>query len=213
MVMQYREKAIKKNGAWTRSAFSGKALVIVRSTKEEGSFTVTAQSSGLSSSSVTVKTVNETLNLSDDIDDSKDAPEPTPIDTPANPAPIITDSPKVSDNIQNTAASFKKAGLVYKITDAKKKTVSVAGVTKKNVKKVVIPKKVKNAGVSYKVTSIAKNAFKNCKKLKTLTIKSTGIKSIKKNAFSGCRKKVNVKLPKSKSKVYTKMLKKSGLKL
>lgn len=209
-----RESYKEKNGAWTRSAFSGKALVIVRSTKEEGSFTVTAQSSGLSSSSVTVKTVNETINLSDDIDDSKYAPEPTPIVTPAIQVPIITDSPKIFDNTQNTvAASFKKAGLVYKITDAKKKTVSIEGVSKKNVKKVVIPKNVKNAGVLYKVTSIRKNAFKNCKKLKTLVIKSTGIKSIKKNAFSGCRKKVNVKLPKSKEKVYRKMLKRAGLKL
>ena len=84
---------------------------------------------------------------------------------------------------------------------------------KKNVKKVVIPKKVKYAGVSYKVTMIGKNAFKNCKKLKTLTIKSTSIKSIKKSAFSGCKKTVNVKLPKSKAKVYRKMLKKAGLKL
>ncbi len=37
-------------------AYGGKALVIVRSTKESGSFTVTAESSGLTSSSVTVKT-------------------------------------------------------------------------------------------------------------------------------------------------------------
>lgn len=37
-------------------AYAGKALVIVRSTKESGSFTVTASSSGLSSSSVTITT-------------------------------------------------------------------------------------------------------------------------------------------------------------
>jgi len=40
----------------SRKAFSGKALVIVQSTKEEGSFTLTASSDGLTSSSVTVKT-------------------------------------------------------------------------------------------------------------------------------------------------------------
>ena len=40
----------------SRKAFSGKALVIVQSTKNEGSFTVTASSDGLQSSSVTVNT-------------------------------------------------------------------------------------------------------------------------------------------------------------
>lgn len=209
-----RESYKEKNGVWTRSAFNGKALVIVRSTKDEGSFTVTAWSSGLSSSSVTVKTVTETLNLSDDTDDSKAVTEPTPDATPSITGPVITDTPKADDKISTTEVStFKKSGLVYKIIDAGKKTVSVTGVTKKNVKKVVIPKKVKYAGVSYKVTMIGKNAFKNCKKLKTLTIKSTNIKSIKKSAFSGCKKTVNVKLPKSKAKVYRKMLKKAGLKL
>ena len=40
----------------TRKAFHGKALVIVQSTKNEGSFTLTASSNGLTSSSVTVNT-------------------------------------------------------------------------------------------------------------------------------------------------------------
>ena len=40
----------------TRKAFHGKALVIVQSTKNEGSFTLTASSNGLASSSVTVNT-------------------------------------------------------------------------------------------------------------------------------------------------------------
>ena len=40
----------------SRKTFSGKALVIVQSTKNEGSFTVTASSAGLQSTSVTVNT-------------------------------------------------------------------------------------------------------------------------------------------------------------
>lgn len=44
------------NGQWKRSAFNGKAVVIVQSTKEAGSFTLTAQSAGLTSDSVTVYT-------------------------------------------------------------------------------------------------------------------------------------------------------------
>lgn len=45
----------------SRKAFSGKALVIVQSTKEAGSFTVTATSDGLTSSSVTVNTQRDTV--------------------------------------------------------------------------------------------------------------------------------------------------------
>ena len=45
----------------SRKAFSGKALVIVQSTKNEGAFTLTASSSGLTSSSVTVNTKRATV--------------------------------------------------------------------------------------------------------------------------------------------------------
>ena len=41
---------------WKRKAFSGKALVIVQSTKENGSFTLTATGDGLASDSITCYT-------------------------------------------------------------------------------------------------------------------------------------------------------------
>lgn len=44
------------DGIWKRSAFMGKALVIVRTTQEEGSFTLTARSNNLATGSVTVMT-------------------------------------------------------------------------------------------------------------------------------------------------------------
>lgn len=47
------------NGIWKRKAFNGKALVIVQSSKEEGSFTLTAGGAGLASDSVTVYTKTE----------------------------------------------------------------------------------------------------------------------------------------------------------
>lgn len=47
------------NGIWKRKAFNGKALVIVQSTKEEGSFTLTANGVGLTRDSVTVYTKTE----------------------------------------------------------------------------------------------------------------------------------------------------------
>ena len=43
----------------SRKAFSGKALVIVQSTKDEGSFTFSASSDGLSGSNISVKTVKK----------------------------------------------------------------------------------------------------------------------------------------------------------
>lgn len=102
----------------------------------------------------------------------------------------------------------------------------------KNVKKLVIPASVTVNGVTYKVTTIAPNAFKNCKKLKEVTI-GAGVTSIGKNAFTGCKnvKKViiksktltkigknafkginttaKIKVPKNKLKAYTKLLKKA----
>ena len=54
-----RERYKDTDGVWKRKAFSGKALVIVQSTKEAGSFTVTARSDGLESDSATVFTVKK----------------------------------------------------------------------------------------------------------------------------------------------------------
>ena len=53
------------DGIWKRSAFNGKAVVIVQSTEKSGSFTLTAQSAGLQQSSVTVYTKQQ--DLSDDV--------------------------------------------------------------------------------------------------------------------------------------------------
>ena len=100
----------------------------------------------------------------------------------------------------------------------------------------MIPATVKVKGVSYKVTSIAKNAFKNNKKLKKVTIganitsiganafsgckvlknvvvKSTKLKTIGKNAFKGIQKKAVIKVPAKKLKAYKKLFgSKAGIK-
>jgi hypothetical protein len=67
----------------------------------------------------------------------------------------------------------------------------------------VIPKKVKKIG---------KKAFYGCKKLKTITIKTTKLKksTIGSKAFKGIYKKAKFKCPKSKLKNYKKWLKKAG---
>ena len=120
-------------------------------------------------------------------------------------------------------------------------TVTVAGATltykaptNKKVKKVTIPATVTIDGITYKVTDIAPNAFKGCKKLKKITIgtgittigkkafagcknikniivKSKSLKKIGKNAFKGINKAAKIKVPKNKLKAYKKLFKKAKL--
>ena len=102
--------------------------------------------------------------------------------------------------------------------------------------KIVVPDTIKINGVTYKVTSIAKNAFKNnkklktvtigknvskiganvftgCKKLKTITIKSTKLtaKTLSKSTFKGITKAKTIKVPKKKLSAYKKLFKSRGL--
>ena len=107
-------------------------------------------------------------------------------------------------------------------------------------KKIVIPDQVTINGYTYKVTSIADNAFKNNKNITTVII-GKNIKRIGKKAFNGCKslrnitiktkllkkntvgskaftkagsknyKKLKVKVPKKKLKLYKKILRKKGL--
>lgn len=122
----------------------------------------------------------------------------------------------------------------YKVTSTSKKTVSYVS-TDSSEEKVTIPATIKIQGENYKVTTVAKNAFKNnksitsviigknvtkieknafygCKKLKKLTVKSTKIKSVGKNAFKGIHKKATIKVPKSKLSKYKKLFKNKGQK-
>lgn len=100
---------------------------------------------------------------------------------------------------------------------------------------VMVPDTITVDGVTYKVTSISKNTFKNnkklkkliigknvktiganafygCKNLKTVAIKSTQIKTVGKSAFKGINPKAKIKVPKSKWKAYKKMFSKKGQK-
>lgn len=115
-----------------------------------------------------------------------------------------------------------------------KSTVVYKAPLNKKVKKITIPSTVTISGVTYKVTSIAPNTFKKCKKLKKIAIganvatigknafsgcknlknviiKSKSLKTIGKNAFKGINKKAKIKVPKKNLKKYIKMLKKSKL--
>ncbi len=126
----------------------------------------------------------------------------------------------------------------YKVTKAGLTggTVEYVKPLNKNKKTVSIPATVKIDGITYKVTSIAKNAFKNnksikkltigtnvskigakaffgCKNLKTITIKTTKLKNKKVgvNAFKGIKSKATIKVPKKKYNAYKKLLMKKGV--
>lgn len=240
-----KERYKDTNGKWLRQAFNGKALVIVKSLNNEGSFTVTASSDGLAPASVTVQTVPEKANISDDIADRKDtgekpedsAPEPSAgSDENKNQSVISINDNSDKDTVikKEEVKSFKKGKYIYKVTDSLKKTVSVSGCTKKNVKSVNIPAVVKNGGIKYKVTSIGKKAFckysklikvtigknvtsiktaafKNCHKLKTIVFKTKKLKSVSKQAFAKTAKNYRITGPAGKRKQYDRLLKNAGL--
>lgn len=141
---------------------------------------------------------------------------------------------EIKDKPVKKGSKVTVSGNTYKVTSTKSKTVSFYK-GKSDAKKVSIPKTVKIQGKTYKVTSIAANAFKNnkkltsvtvganvttiggkafygCKNLKKITVKSAKLKSVGKNALKGIHKKAVVKVPKSKLSKYKKLFKSRGQK-
>lgn len=78
---------------------------------------------------------------------------------------------------------------VYQVTKSSATSKEVTYAKPKDSKKasVTIPDTIKIDGQTYKVTEVAAKAFKNNKKIKTVTI-GKNIKKIGKEAFSGCKK-------------------------
>ncbi len=133
--------------------------------------------------------------------------------------------------------TFTSKSVKYKITKCttSAKEVMVTGTTKKNITSLNIPATVKYNGMSFKVVSIGKNAFKNKKKLKSVTIgknvktigasaflgdkklakvkfSGTAVKTISKNAFKGIKKNATFSIKKSKRANLKKLLKKAKTK-
>ena len=129
--------------------------------------------------------------------------------TPSTGDPnTASNDPEQGNGTDTAIKTFQAKNIKYTVTSAKE--VKVTGPTKKSIRSVTIPATVKYKGTTYKVTSIGSKAFYNCKKLKTVTIKSRKLKSVGKNAFKGIYKKAKVTVPKSKYKAYRKLLKKAG---
>ena len=154
----------------------------------------------------------------------------------AEPVFVLPDKPAYE------IAGVKKGDIItysyvsYKVTNSNEMemTVELTG-TRRKVSYITIPNTIKIKGVSYKVTSIAKNAFKNnktmknvtigsnittiganafkeCSNLKTVKVKSKNIKSVGKNVFKGIHAKAQIKVPSSSLKKYKKLLNNKGQK-
>lgn len=156
-----------------------------------------------------------------------------------------TTTPDKDDNKDSDTTPIKetlaKVGTKYTI-GGNKYTVTKAGeevrFSKANAKKksITIPATIKAAGISYKVTEVGANAFKNnkkvkkvvmganvskiakkafnkCPNLKTVVIKSTKLtkKTASKKCFSKVNKKMVIKTQKKVKKIYAKIFK--GLKV
>jgi hypothetical protein len=106
----------------------------------------------------------------------------TTTETPVAAATAVGDTVKIDGN-------------TYTVTDVDKKTVSFTAV-KKNAASAYIVSTVTIGGVDFKVTAIAKNAFKGDTKLTSVTIPTT-VKTIGDSAFSGCTKLTSIVIPKN----------------
>lgn len=127
-----------------------------------------------------------------------------------------------------------KSNNTYKVTKSAIKNGTVEFIkVNKSARSITIPDTITVNGVTYKVTSVAKNVFKNnkklkkvtigkniskinantfsgCKNLKTVTVKSTQIETVGRNAFKGINPKAKIKVPKSKLAKYKKLFKGKG---
>ena len=165
-------------------------------------------------------------------------PTVTPVPT-ATPTPAITSAPTVIPTPSvsvGTKITDKKTGNIYKVTSSRSSSQTVAFIGNKVKTSVTIPTTIKIKGATYKVTEISTNAFKNnrklkkvvigqnivrigknafygCKKLTSITIKSSRLtlKNIGKNAFKNTSPKATVKVPKKQKALYNQILKKRGL--
>lgn len=175
--------------------------------------------------------------------------------------PVTTEQVKTESTLLVVGTQVTVGNGIYKVTKSASsvKEVTYVNPKSKNETSVSIPDTIKISGFTYKVTSVAanalannkkvtkvtvgknvtsigKNAFKKCTKLKTVTLKSTSLKSIGsnafygdknlknitiksskltstsvgKNAFKGTNKKLTIKVPKKKVSSYKKFLKKKG---
>ena len=162
-------------------------------------------------------------------------PETSPSDNQEEPA-SPSSKPETGSDVQK-GDKVNVSGQKYEVTNTSKNTVTY--VAPKNSKKTSISvpatvkvtvngkkvtykvtsikdkafkgnKKIKTVTLSKNITSIGKDAFKNCGKLKTMVIKSTKITKVGKDAFKGTAKNLVIKVPAKKVSAYKKLFKNKG---
>ncbi len=142
----------------------------------------------------------------------------------------------VSPKKGKTISAFNSQD-VYKVTKSgtKNGTVEFAKTYNVAITDISIPDTVTISGITYKVTSVAKNAFKSnknlekitigknvakinagafngCKNLSVINIKSKKLSSVGKNAFKGIKAKAKIKVPSSRLSNYKKLFADKGQK-
>jgi signal peptidase I len=130
---------------------------------------------------------------------------------------------------------FTVKGYKYTVTSnlKKKPAVTVTGYKNRKLKKILISATVTYKKVTFKVTGVGKNAFKNQKKavsvvigknvetigacafagdsrVKKITVQSAGLKKVGAKALKGIYKKAKIKVPKKQFKAYKKLFKGKG---
>ena len=152
------------------------------------------------------------------IEDAIAALEKKPVETEESQTPETPS--QAPDQNKNTGKNTAKM-ITSTVNGDKKKNLRIFSTVKLNGKKYKVTsvaknalkgnKKVRTLVVGKTTEKIGKSAFQNCKNLKKIIIKSKNLKKIGSNAFKGISKNAVVKVPKSKKKLYTKLLRASGL--
>ncbi len=162
--------------------------------------------------------------------------EPTPVTPPEQDPPVTPpdpypepDMPDKWDFVRKKGEGISHGYNFYCVT----KTGAEVTVTQTFEKKATIPSSISMDGITYKVTGITanafygnkklkkitigknvrmiqKNAFRSCKNLKSIVIKTKKLKKVGKNAFKGIHAKAKIKVPSQKAKKYKKLLKGKG---
>ena len=166
-----------------------------------------------------------------------EAPSQKPSGSPSQkPSGSPSQQPEQDIKVPAKGTKLTAKGASYQVTSAAEKnpTVVYKG-SKKQKASVTIPDTVTIDKVTYKVTSIAANAFKNnkklkkvvigknvtkigkkafygCSKLKKITVKTTKLtkKNVGRQAFKGIHKKAAFKVPKKKISSYRKVFRARG---
>lgn len=221
-------KTMKLQASITPEDATNKTLVYtssddtIASVKEDG--TVSGLKLGIADITVKAMDTGKEKNVKVTVKEAENEPaNPT---NPAKPSQPTTKTVKKGTKLIVGTNTFV-------VTNVKAKTVSYKATKNKKAAKITIPATVKSGKQVYKVTTIADNAFKNnkkiktvvvgknvrtigkkafygCKNLKKITVQSSIIKKVGAKAFKGINKKAVIKVPSKKYKAYKKVFKGKG---